>query len=68
MRYYSSGMVLRVDSYDAYLIFPNAFSYTVGWIHLINWPPPKLAKPNPKLNGPILSKVSIFHKWKTLEF
>ena len=53
----NSDIVLHVDSDDAYIVFPNVCSHTVGHLFLRIFPPPKPSKLNPKQNGSILSEV-----------
>ena len=57
IQYHASEMVLHIDSYAAYLIFPNGRSWTHGNYLLRIWLSPDLSKPNPKQNGLILTEV-----------
>ena len=57
IRYYSSDMVLYINSDAAYLVAPKARSRIAGYFHLLDHP--NITK-SPKLNGAI--KV----EWKTL--
>jgi hypothetical protein len=55
IRYHASDMILHIDSDAAYLVLPNARSRFAGHYFLSNHPPSPPAKPDPKLNGPILT-------------
>ena len=57
IRYYSSDMVLHVDSDADYIVFINVCSFTSGMFSLSNCTPNKPYKPIPKRKGPILNEV-----------
>ena len=48
IQYYSSEMVLNIDSVAAYLVFTNARSGATGNFTLSNWHSPKTSKTKPK--------------------
>ena len=59
IRYYTSGMILYIDSDAAYLVMPNVRSRIAGHFFLSGLPPAPPEDPHPKPNGMILTECKV---------